>query len=430
MKNILISAARKSLAPARLFQRATQAPPLAQPTDPAPPPGPMPIRLQRALDIPVTETSTEQSRREYVISRGQFLARQDMWEELGKELRHHDGQRARTEADMPLADLLSHGARADVVEPLARQIRAGRIDASSVEDLPALTQLEYALEDCPKDYGVALVVLQALQDLAWAFHGIEPKAEPSRPQAKAFHALMNSAAEILDRFDAFEHSSPALAAARCALLPAQSAPQSRVVDDFEDLIDLDPQNPRHMRSFGRYMLPRWFGSYQQLEVQARRIAALTEDIWGAGGYTWTCLDALRLDDQVLRLMDPDFFVEGMHDILSRRPDQHTANLFAAFCAVTMHHARLKGSAHQQQIRALRDAFDWILNAHLREVHPLVWALAEKDSMSEHELVFNEALAEKGKGSAFRRIARHFETDIRNGARVVFGEKGPQILPRA
>ena len=71
-----------------------------------------------------------------------------------------------------------------------------------------------------------------------------------------------------------------------------------------------------------------------------------------------------------------------------------------------------------------------VNEHLREVHPLVWALAERDSMTEEDLVYNEQLAEKGKGSAFRRIARHFETDIRNGARVVFGEKGPQILPRA
>ena len=219
-------------------------------------------------------------------------------------------------------------------------------------------------------------------------------------------------------------------AARCALLPAQQTPQTRVVDDYEDLIDLDPHNPSHMRAFGRYMLPRWFGSYQQLEVQARRMTALTEDVWGAGGYTWTCLDALRLDAQVLDLMDPDLFIEGMHHILQRRDDQHTANLFAAFCAVTMHNARLRSSEHQPQIDALRAAFDWILNEHLREVHPLVWALAERDSMTEEDLVYNEQLAEKGKGSAFRRIARHFETDIRNGARVVFGEKGPQILPRA
>ncbi|SMO42312.1 hypothetical protein SAMN06265173_102142 [Thalassovita litoralis] len=434
MKQLLKHTPQFRLDPKRFLRRQPPAPIVEQPhslrASGPPPPGPMPIRLQRALDIPVLNTSPEQSRREYVVARGQFLARQDMWEELGSELRHHDQNRSRTTADMPLADLLSYGARADVAGPLSTQIRAGRIDPADVENLPALTHLEHALDDTPDDYGVALVVLHALLDVAWAFHGIEPTAQPDRPRARAFHACMTSAADILDRFDPFEENSPALAAARCALLPGQSNPQSRVVDDYEDLIELDPQNPGHMRDFGHYMLPRWFGSYQQLEVQARRMAALTRDIWGAGGYTWTYLDALRLDGGVLELLEAELFIEGMQNILHRRPDQHTANIFAAFCSVTLCAARMKASPHQPQLTALRGAFDWVLTHHLREVHPLIWALAEKDSMREHDLTYNEKLAEKGRGSAFRRIARHFETDIRNGGCVVFGEKGPQILPRA
>lgn len=431
MINLLRNSARFGLGTARRSRRSAEpdeqaTPPVAEAL--VPPPGPMPIRLQRALDIPVTDTSEEQSRREYVISRGQFLARQDMWEELGKEMRSHDRKRARTQADMPLTELLSYGARSDVVGPLSKQIRAGRIDPSDIENLPALDQLEYALDDNPNDYGVALVVLHALLDVAWAFHETEKPGEQTR--AKAFHALMTSAADILDRFDAFEQNSPALAAARCSLLPAQQDPQSRVVDDYEDLIDLDPHNPSHMRAFGRFLLPRWFGTYQQLEVQARRMAALTSDVWGGGGYTWTCLDALRLDSDVLKMLDADMFVEGMHDILKRRPDQHTANTFAAFCAVSMHATRLNGSRYRKQLEILRNALDFVLADHLREVHPLIWALAEKDSLAEHDLVYNEALAEKGRGSAFRRIARHFESEIRNGAHVVFGEKGPQIMPRA
>lgn len=394
-----------------------------------PPPGPMPIRLQRALNIPVMETSDEQSRREYVISRGQFLARQDMWEELGSELRHHDRKRSRTQADMPLADLLAYGARSDVVEPLVKQIQTGRIDPTKVEALPALEHLEFALEDCPKDYGVALVVMHALMDVAWAFHGLEKASNPAKPRVLAFQACMNSAEEILDRFDAFEQNSPALAAARCKLLPAQENPETRVVDDYEDLIELDPHNPSHMREFGRFLLPRWFGDYQQLEVQARRISILTEDVWGAGGYTWTCMDALKQDPDVLKMLEPDFFVEGMRDILKHRPDQHTVNLLAAYCSVTLHSSRMRKSGHQKQLAAITGAFDWILKDHLREVHPLVWALAEHDALFQDNMIYSEALAESGRGSAFRRISRHFETEIRNGANVVFGEKGPQILPR-
>ncbi|WP_420566984.1 hypothetical protein [Thalassovita sp.] len=424
----------KLRAPALLRRKASARAPAPQVAEPQAPPGPMPIRLQRALDIPVTDTSTEQSRREYVISRGQFLARQDMWEELGQELRHHDRTRARTKADMPLADLLAFGARTDVVEPLTRQIRSGRVNPGDVEALPALEHLEFALEDSPKDYGVALVVLHALMDVAWAFHAVEtnvgPKTEGlSKHSTKAFHACMASAQEILDRFDAFEQNSPALASARCKLLPAQEAPETRVVDDYEDLIDLDPHNPNHMRQFGRFMLPRWFGSHQQLEVQARRIAALTQDIWGAGGYTWTCLDALRLDPDVLEMLEPNLFIEGIRDIMNRRQDQHTANLFAAFCSITLSGRPMRNSPYQDQLTALRGAFDWILKDHLREVHPLIWAMAEQDQASEEAMIYTEKLAEEGRGSAFRRISRHFETEIRNGARVVFGEQGPQILPR-
>lgn len=427
MKHLLKHTASFGLGSARLRRRSP--PTTTQDQCDTPPPGPMPIRLQRALDVPVTDTSAEQSHREYITSRGQFLARQDMWTELGTELRHHDRARARTAADMPLADLLSFGARSDVVVPLRTQIQAGRIDPTDVENLPALAHLEHALEESPGDYGVALVVLHALLDVAWAFHGTPTGPQPDHTRIRAFHACLTSAADILDQFNPFAENSPALAAARCALLSGQSNPQSRVVDDYEDLIELDPQNPSHLRDFGRHLLPRWFGSYPQLAEQAHRMATLTHDIWGAGGYTWTYLDALRLDHHVLGTLDPDMFTHGIQDILHRRPDQHTANIFAAFCSVTLCAARMKASPHQSQLTALRGAFDWVLTHHLREIHPLVWALAERDSMNEYDLTYSETLAEKGRNSAFRHIARHFETDIRKGACVVFGEKGPQILPR-
>jgi hypothetical protein len=435
MKHLLPKRTNLKLRAPKILRRSQQPEaPALQVAPASAPPGPMPIRLQRALDIPVTDTSTEQSRREYVISRGQFLARQDMWDELGTELRHHDRTRARTKADMPLADLLAYGARSDVVEPLVRQIRSGRVNPGEVESLPALEHLEFALDDSPKDYGVALVVLHALMDVAWAFHAVETNtglktSGLSKHSSKAFQACMISAGDILDRFDAFEQNSPALAAARCKLLPSQESPESRVVDDYEDLIDLDPHNPNHMREFGRFMLPRWFGSHQQLEIQARRMSALTQDIWGAGGYTWTCLDALKLDPDVLEMLEPDLFIEGMRDILDRRQDQHTANLFAAFCSITLNARKLRNSPYQDQLTALREAFDWILQNHLREVHPLVWALAEQDQMAEEALIYSEKLAEEGRGSAFRRISRHFEPEIRTGARLVFGEQGPQIVPR-
>ena len=70
-------------------------------------------------------------------------------------------------------------------------------------------------------------------------------------------------------------------------------------DEYERLITLDPHNQRHMRAMGSHLLPRWFGSYEELELQALRTAARTQDIWGAGGYTWVQFDAIALDDRGL-----------------------------------------------------------------------------------------------------------------------------------
>ena len=47
-----------------------------------------------------------------------------------------------------------------------------------------------------------------------------------------------------------------------------------------------------MRAFGEALLPARYGGYDMLDSEARRTAAHTDDIWGAGGYVWVYLDAL------------------------------------------------------------------------------------------------------------------------------------------
>jgi len=72
----------------------------------------------RRLDLPEKPTSAEDSLRQQIEARGQFLARQDRWEELGEEIRAADQSRDCTPGGMGLADLLARGARLDVVQPV------------------------------------------------------------------------------------------------------------------------------------------------------------------------------------------------------------------------------------------------------------------------------------------------------------------------
>jgi hypothetical protein len=58
----------------------------------------------------------------------------------------------------------------------------------------------------------------------------------------------------------------------------------RVVDDYNELIDLDPTTPLHFRNFGRQLLPQFLGDYATLEREAARMRDEMQDIWGSDAY--------------------------------------------------------------------------------------------------------------------------------------------------
>jgi hypothetical protein len=350
------------------------------------------------LTLPERPTSAEDSLRQEIEARGQFLARQDRWDDLGEEIRAADHQRDHTPGGMAVADLLARGARLDVVQPIEQILGdPGLLPQHAPRD--GIKALEEVLEEYPDDFGVALVIIGAHIDIAWAWRGEGWEAALPQIRQQTFQRHMARAAELLDQFSPFEHDSPSLAACRCALLAAAETPTSRMADDYEDLIDLDPANPRHMRAFGNHLLPRWFGSYQMLEVEARRVAMMTEDLWGTGGYAWVYLDALSVDPQALDLLDGDMFLEGMRDILDRATDQHVVNTWAAFCAVTLPSLPTSQRSSRDVLRRIRAALDWILRDHLQELHPLIWGQAKMGLGAYAQLPSIEELAEMGRTAA-------------------------------
>ena len=375
----------------------------ATPKRPLSSPRSTPGAQSRRLDLPEKPTSAEDSLRQQIETRGQFLARQDRWDELGEEIRAADQSRDRTPGGMGLADLLARGARLDVVQPV-EQILSDPALLPQHAPREGISALEEVLEDHPEDFGVALVLIQAHIDFAWVWRG-EGWHDALPPQRQhSFLRHMARAEALLDRFSPFEHDSPALAACRCALLAAAVEPDARLADDYEDLIDLDPGNPRHMRAFGNHLLPRWFGSYQMLEVEARRIALMTQDLWGAGGYAWVYLDALSVDPGALELLDADFFLDGMRDILERAPDQHVVNTWAAFCAVTLPALPAHRRATREGLSRLRAALDWIQRDHLQELHPLIWGQAKLGLGAYASLPSIEELTEMGRTAAQNALA--------------------------
>lgn len=382
-------------------------------------------RLEDFLSIPVLDQSPDEKACRDAQIRGQFLARQDRWEDLAAEISVADRDRTTTSSGMPIADLLAWGARSDVIRAVEHALSEGRPpeDAPLVEGIRGL---ELVRAELPDDPAIALIVALAHIDIGWAWRGTGWDSIVPRLNREKCAAHFDRAATLLDPFCGLELNSPAIAAARCALLAGQRDPRTRIADDYEDLIDLDPHNHRHMRALGNHMLPRWFGSYADLELQALRTAARTRDVWGAGGYTWVCFDAIAIDDVACGHVDVEYFTEGLRDIVSARPEQEMINLLAAYCAVALRNGLGLNPDGDLARLQIADCAGWLIRDHLTELHPLVWAHAADGFDNNTRITSPSRFAARGRADALRIIADQFRDDIDRGSRVTFTPDGPRL----
>jgi len=385
-------------------------------------------RLQEQLLIPTAVEPPEESTRVRIQDRGQFLARQERWEELSRLIRAADNRKVATHCGMPHADLLSLGARTDVVLATEHAIADG-----FTPGLAGIEALEDILFEFPDDYAIAEIVAQAHMDIGWAWRGSNWSHEIPARNLALFEAHFERARDILDSFSRTALASPLLAAAQCSLVVAKPQPAMHIADAYERLIDLNPANTAPMRSLGNFLLPRWFGSYDALDLEARRTAARCSKFWGNGGYTWVFLDALRVDQGAARALDIDFFLDGLRDILYLQPDQHIANLLAAYTGITMSPVRTPVEAPDivREVRQnIHSMFDHILRENLRELHPLLWAEADLGPTPGKYLPPRGALLRKGRDTALNAIASHFKSDIISGKILEFGKGGLTLSPQA
>lgn len=323
---------------------------------------------QPKSSLPFRVTSEEEDAHHALFEAGLFLARQDAWATLGDRIREDDAARSQTPGGVPEADILAEGARADAVTAATRAVAAGdEMSAASI-----MNDMQLVLEETPQDYGVAYVVAMAHIDIGWAWRGEGWRQDIPAAHRAAFFRHFQSADRLIDPYDAFELDSPMLASVRCALLAAETQPRTRASDDYEDLIDLAPGVAKYMRALGNHMLPRWFGSHERLSHEAHRTMERTADVWGTGGYTWTYLDALTVDDEAFALLDGDLFCQGIQDILARRNDQHTVNSFAAYTGTALESEGVNRDARTH----IADCFDWIVSDYLHEIHPRIWYAAK------------------------------------------------------
>jgi hypothetical protein len=382
--------------------------------------------LSKRIILPSLPVSDEEIARATHQDRGQKLARQEMWEELSRQMQYADDCRLSTPGGEIASMLLAFGARSDVVAAAEHAIADGVApDPAGIEALEEVHADHYGDPFC------ALVVAMAHIDIGWAWRNaardsLHKDAECQRQWLIHF----NRARDILAPHDGIELDAPSLAAAQCALTAAFRQKEHRVADDYEKLIDLDPDGHRHMRALGQHLLPAYFGSYDTLELEARRTASRTGDVWGDGAYAWVYFDALAVDRGALDILDADFFADGIRHILEAKKDQHITNLWAAFCAVTMapdREKRLSGRAEATRHR-LHDCVDWVLSEYLQELHPLIWSQALLAPGLTPALPSRRTLITKGRQTAMRIIATRFADELAEGTSIAFSTAGMYRLP--
>ncbi|MEP5732441.1 MAG: hypothetical protein ABJL67_24085 [Sulfitobacter sp.] len=379
--------------------------------------------IENALMIPCPDPTAEDEIREKHLSQAQRLVRQEDWDGLIKLITNADMSRQLTPGKMPVADLLAFGARADVVHAAEHAL----IDGSPAKGSPILDGIE-ALEHVLADFQdcaiVSSIVAQAHMDIAWAWRGNCWDAEVPARNRDAFAAHVDRADAIMKPFCPKNEKSALVASTCCSVLAGSDREKGQLADRYQLLIDMNHANPRAMRAMGNHLLPRWGGSLEELELEARRTASRTQATWGAGGYTWVQFDAISCDDHACANLDLDFFVEGLHDILERRPDPYTANLLAAYCANAIGQA-FSGNDQADQIRSqVAQNAQWIVREHLTELHPMIWAHAARGFDNNLRIHSATRFAASGREDAMRIITSLFSREIAAGKRIVFTDAGP------
>lgn len=381
--------------------------------------------MQARLQIPIHLTTPDQIEGDKARELGLYLARQDRWEELAAQIKAHDTARTTTPAGVPLAELMAYGARSDVVRAAEHSLLHGK-PAQDSDFFSGIEALEAVLFDSPDCYATAMIVAHMHIDIGWAWRGANGNDYVGEINREAFQAHFARAADILAEHCPTDLHSAALSAARCALLPGKADPGQHLIREFEALIDLDSRNPRHMRALGNYLLPRWYGTFEALDLEARRTAARTYPDWGAGAYTWVWFDALLVDSEGFEVLEAEYFLDGIEDILTRCPDQHTANLLAAHLFQSWQISRQH--YHETGLRpdlppVLKRGFEKIVHNHLRELHPLTWGHAEIGFENTARIISAERLAEKGQRTAIAAVAMPFLKNLQDGHTVQFGPDG-------
>jgi hypothetical protein len=125
-------------------------------------------------------------------------------------------------------------------------------------------------------------------------------------------------------------------------------------------------------------------------------------------------------------LDVPFFLESIRDILERSEDQHNANLFASYAAVSIPKAArvcTDDLAATATLEQLQKAAQWIMSDHLHELHPLIRGHSMEGFDNQARVASIDALFKQGREKADQVFMRFFGDQMKKGNALIFTPQG-------
>jgi hypothetical protein len=205
------------------------------------------------------------------------------------------------------------------------------------------------------------LLADAMINTGYAYRGSSYAADVSDAQWAMLIDFCRQARQILDKADpatreqnriwtSAKHAYTFIACGVSLERPGDLA------DTFEAAVATDPLEMRLYDNRVNQLLPRWFGSYEAIEVFARQSMSRTGAAYGTMLYARIYDSIADVEPLDQTLMDYELLKASFWDWFERFPSQALANRFAA-------HADRQGD-----VATLRTLF----NGYISEIQPHVW----------------------------------------------------------
>lgn len=280
-----------------------------------------------------------------------------------------------------------------------------------------LAQFEDALIGRPDDHILTAITAQLFIDRGWSARGGGWSHEVEEGGWDELIDNFKAADNLLQRFDIQETSSPLLARVHFQLAATLD---SDVGLDFarsahEVWSDLDIGNPLPHQAFAFFSLPRWFGTWETFDAEARRAAERTSSVAGKSAYAQFYLKALDYhESDAFDRLDTDLFSEALNDIVERDGDPSARALRLAAQLVEWSEpgfvtifGEVFGRSRLKKRAALRDIARSLLDRHVTCLSTAKGSALERD--------------------ALRAIEVAYAAELKAGGRLSFTPEGIRIL---